>query len=142
MSHFKLVVSGGENPIELAKDVSKVEVFIDTVEDNVMGRASGVLAKLTVKGKIDEKNSAPFLELFRWSKDFNSDTQYRKVELYIYSGDNESGCYRHYEFGRMFVVDYKEIYPDSKEKSAQYGSFELNLTQQDDNWDSVESFPN
>lgn len=142
MSSFKLIISGGENTIEIAKDVLQAEIFIDTINNDVMSRANGVLAKLLIKGKINEKNSAPSLELFRWSKDFNSDTQYRKVELYVYSGSEETGCYRHYEFGRMFVVDYKETYSDAKEGASQYGSFELSLTQQDDSWDSVESFPN
>lgn len=140
MSYFKMIVSGGENPIQLDKDISEVDVTLDTINNDVMSRSNGVLAKLCVKGSIDETNSGPFLELFRWATDFNSETQYRKVEVYLYTGSNETGGYRRYEFGKMFVVDYQEVYTSSQDNN-QYGSFELYLTQKDDNWDSVESFP-
>lgn len=146
MSHFKLTITGGDNPIELGKYVSDVKVLMNTIDNNVMNRSNGVLAQLEVAGRIDEDNTSTFLDLFRWSKDFNSKTQYRKVELFIYKGDNED-CYRHYEFGKMFVVDYNEEYYSGGSKNSsgkrrpEYGEFTLSLTQKDDNWDTVESFP-
>lgn len=55
-------------------------------------------------------------------------------------GASKDSAYRRYEFGKMFVVDYKENYVGAKEGN-QEGSFQLNLTQRDDNWDSVDTFP-
>lgn len=143
MSLFKISITGGDTPIELGNEVLDVEVFLDTVKENVLTRSSGVLAKLEIKGQIDENNPAPYVEMFRWAKDFKSKTQYRKVELAIFKGtDGEEARYRRFEFGSMFVVDYKENYYKEGDEKSQYGSFQLNLTQKDDNWDSVETLPN
>lgn len=141
MSFFKLVITGGDNNIEMTTQINSAEVLLDTINDNVMTKSNGMLAKLTITGKIKEEDSAPYLELFRWAKDFKSKTQYRKVELSIFGAEDEGGKYRRYEFGQMFIVDYKETYPENKSGVAQTGTFELKLTQKDDNWDSVESFP-
>lgn len=137
MSFFKVTITGGDNPIEMTEQITNAEVFMDTINDNVENKSSGMLAKLTLKGKIREKDSAIFIDLFNWSKDFRGKTQYRKVEMTV--GSAEDTIYRRYEFGKMFVVDYKEIYVSDKNQN-QTGEFELNLTQQDDNWDSVDSF--
>lgn len=137
MSFFKVTITGGDNPIELKEQITGAEVFMDTINDNVENKSSGMLAKLTLSGKIREQDSAIFIELFNWSKDFKAKTQYRKVEMAV--GGAEDTIYRSYEFGKMFVVDYKETYAADKNQN-QTGEFELKLTQQDDNWESVDSF--
>lgn len=138
MSFFKVTISGGDNPIEMREQITGAEVFMDTVNNDVENKSSGMLAKLTLSGKIREQDSSIFIELFKWAKDFKGKSQYRKVEMEV--GGAEDTIYRRYEFGKMFVVDYKENYVDSKDAN-QTGQFELLLTQQGDNWDSVDSFP-
>lgn len=138
MSFFKVTILGGDNPIEMKEQVTGAEVFMDTVNDDVENKSGGMLAKLTLSGKIREQDSAILIELFKWSKDFKGKSQYRKVEMEV--GAAEDTICRRYEFGKMFVVDYKEIYTD-KNDGNQIGTFVMNLTQQGDNWDSVDSFP-
>lgn len=141
MSFFEIEISGGEKPIKLDKDITRVEVKMDTINDNVLTKSNGMLARVKINGKFDEKKSEQYINLFKWAKDFNSKTQYRSVKISVKEGDDENGAvYRSYEFGQMFVVDYKESYSDNSSNESQYGSFELDLTQKDNSWDKVETF--
>ena len=136
MTHFKVTISGGDNPIELGAQVKKVETFMDTINNDTQSKSGGMLAKLEISGDIRSQDSAIFVELFKWAKDFKDKTQYRKVEVEV--GAAEDSIFRRYEYDKMFVVDYKETYVG---EGREHGSFILNLTQQDDNWGGVESFP-
>lgn len=139
MSFFKLEITGGENPITLNSNIFSAKIWFDTIDDKVLTKSSGVLAKIEIKGRIDEENPEPYLEMFNWAKDFKTKTLYRKVDLKVYSGTDDADLYRHYEYGKMFVVDYQETYAASQDQE-QNGSFTLLLTQKDGNWDDVLSF--
>ena len=132
------IESADTDPIEINENqsiITDVEIFIDTIDDNVRQKASGMLARLTVIGKIDVSIQDQLIGLFDWSKDLDSDNWYRNVELKIFSGKK---LYRTYEFPKMFVVDYKEFYHESG--NDEDGTFELYLTQKDNNFEGIKTY--
>lgn len=64
MSFFTLKITGDDNPIETT-DITAVEIFLDTVDNNVQNKSSGMLAKLEIKGDIKQGQTATFIELFK-----------------------------------------------------------------------------
>lgn len=138
MSFFKVTVTGGDSPIEMTKQITSVDVAFVTVNKDVVNKSSGMLAKATITGRIKPEDTNTCLALFKWAKDFKAKSQYRQVSIEV--GEADDSIYRKYDLGKMFVVDYIEQYVSNKDEN-QTGQFELKLTQQDDNWDCVESFP-
>ena len=132
------IESADTDPIEINENqsiITDVEIFIDTIDDNVRQKASGMLARLTVIGKIDVSIQDQLIGLFDWSKDLDSDNWYRNVELKIFESKK---LQRTYEFPNMFVVDYKELYHASGEQKE--GTFELYLTQKDNNFEGIKTY--
>lgn len=136
MSFFNLEVSGGPKTIQMSEKITDVNVFFDTPDDNVTGKSADILAHIEIKGDIDT-SSQPYIDLFNWAKDFTSEGQYRKVKISI--GDSENAVCRSYEFERMFVVDYKELYEKAK-TGGQIGTFKLLMNQEANNLKKAETF--
>ena len=124
--------------------VSEIKIKFDTIDNSVVKKGVGMLARITIKGMItdDEKSKDQILGLFNWSKSEDSDEWYRTVDINIMK-DKEKAS-RKYHFERMFVVDYTEHYTMSSSvqgKSSQETTmFELELTQGENNFESINSF--
>ncbi len=115
--------------------ITSVDVFIDTIDDDVRQKASGMLARVTIKGNIDDKIQDQLIELFNWSKELSGDKWYRDLEIKALDGGTVK---RTYVFPKMFVVDYKELYRVTG--SQQVDTFELYLTQKENNFKSIKTY--
>ncbi|MCR5833905.1 MAG: hypothetical protein K6G55_04565 [Selenomonadaceae bacterium] len=119
------------------KIIESVDIFFDTIDDNVRNKSSGMLAKIEIKGVIprDEPElMRKFLKLSEWARDNSSDTQYRNICIAVKGSDNS--FLRVYSIKNVFIVDYREVYvldgTNGKDR------FELYLTQKEDNMDKIE----
>ena len=114
--------------------------MFDTIDDKVYSKGAGMLARMTIEGDIkdDGSNMDQLIDLFNWAKSEESEEQYRTVEVEIW---NSSSRRRVYNFERMFVVDYNEIYDSSGGKNTQDATkFVLKLTQKENNFDRAKTF--
>ena len=118
--------------------IKKVDIMFDTIDDNVYSKGAGMLARMTVEGdiKTDGSNTDCLMGLFNWAKSEESEEQYRTVEVEVWE---KTTRLRVYNFDKMFVVDYEEIY-DSSKNSQDATKFILKLTQQENNFDKVKTF--
>ena len=117
-----------------ASVIKSVEVFLDTVDDNVRHKSGSMVAKIIIKGEIPTKSvfRNKFRKLSEWSRDGGEDTQYRNICIGIRDADKSFMCV--YSISRVFVVDYREKYlTDDNIKSE----FELYLNQEQDNLDKI-----
>ena len=120
--------------------IKKVDIIFDTIDENVYSKGAGMLARLTIEGDIkdDGSNMEQVMGLFNWAKSEESEEQYRTVEVEIW---NSTTRHRVYNFERMFVVDYEEIFDSSGSTNSQEATkFILKLTQQENNFDKVKTF--
>ena len=115
--------------------ISGVDIFFDTIDNDVRQKATGMLAKITIYGKIDESIQEELIKIFNWSKELNGNAWYRDLEIKIYEGGETK---RNYIFPNMFVLDYKEIYRVSGSNAND--TFELYLTQKENNFDKIDTF--
>ena len=141
-TYFVEISSASCNPIVLGDEndaqnnsVSGVEIFFDTIDNDVRQKAGGMLAKVKISGTIDESTQKALVEIFNWSKALSGDKWYRKVEIKILSGGEMK---RDYTFENMFVVDYKENYKVSGTQDKEL--FELFLTQKENNFKNIETY--
>ncbi|MDO5296539.1 MAG: hypothetical protein Q4F00_07910 [bacterium] len=121
--------------------IESVEVFLDTIDDNVMQKSGGMLAKIVIKGKIPENRelASKFKKFSEWARDNSSESQNRDICIGIKADDNNFQCV--YYIKKVFVVDYREVYVlDGAKKDGAYDRFELYLTQVQDNMDKFEIF--
>lgn len=118
--------------------IKKVDIKFDTIDDNVYSKGAGMLARMTVEGdiKTDGSNTESLRGLFNWAKSEESEEQYRTVEVEVWE---KTTRLRVYNFDKMFVVDYEEIY-DSSKNSQDATKFILKLTQQENNFDKAKTF--
>ena len=117
--------------IAAAKTVAGVDVKFDTIDENVTDKSHGMLARVTVHGKIMKENHKELKEVMQWAVDKNGETQYRTE---MRGGGGEEPC--GYEIQQMFVEDYFETYQREGEGAASGSkaedTFELKLTQRQD----------
>jgi hypothetical protein len=122
--------------------IKKVAIMFDTLDDNVYRKGSGMLARMTIEGAINDNgiDTDQLIGLFNWSKSEESEEQYRTVEVEIWNGTTR---HRVYHFERMFVVDYHEIYSSGqsgKDSSQDATKFVLKLTQQENKFKAAKTF--
>ena len=116
-----------------------VDIMFDTIDNEVMSKSDGMLAKITIKGDIKEveagkgNNIKQLIGLFNWSKSSESDEIYRKVEIELWTGSTRLRCF---VLEDMFVVDYNEIYVNGNNKSE----FVLKLTQLEKSFEKINTF--
>ena len=124
--------------------ITSAEVWLDTIDDDTSKKSKAMLARVNIKGKFLSGSEAPKLkeklrDIFLWAMDFKMSTTYRKVTLTV--KEDEETVFRTYEFDKIFVRDYKEIFKNSDEEGSdgdKGGTFELDLTQQDNQLDTIE----
>ena len=119
--------------------IKKVDIMFDTIDENVYSKGAGMLAKMTIEGDIKENgtNMEQLIGLFSWAKSEESEEQYRTVEVEIW---NNTTRHRVYNFERMFVVDYEEIYCASSKVPQDATKFILKLMQEENNFDKAKTF--
>ena len=134
------ILFGHEEEKSDKNTIKKVDIMFDTIDDKVYSKGAGMLARMTIEGDIkdDGSNMDQLIDLFNWAKSEESEEQYRTVEVEIW---NSSSRRRVYNFERMFVVDYNEIYDSSGGKNTQDATkFVLKLTQKENNFDRAKTF--
>lgn len=126
---------GVDEAMEKGKNnITNVEVYMDTIDNNVVDKADAMLAKVTITGVINDKTNERVKQLFLWSLD-NKDNIYRDVTIIL---SDQTQLLRTYVFKRMFVVDYKEtINNDGNNKTS---IFQLFLTQEENNLGTIDTY--
>ena len=116
-----------------------IDIMFDTIENEVMSKSDGMIAKITLTGDIKEvesgkgNNIKQLIGLFDWAKSNESDEIYSKVEVELWSNSARLRCY---VFEEMFVVDYNETYSKDKNRSE----FVLKLNQLENCLDKINTF--
>ena len=117
--------------------ITGIDIKLDTTDDNVRQKSNAMLAKITVYGEMKNEVTKKYISLFEWAKEQDQKRWYRTVEIEIKS--SQSDIVRSYKFEKMFVVDYKEFYKE--EKNDNKDTFELVLTQKENNLDNIDTYP-
>lgn len=112
--------SGGNNSL-----INKLELKIDTTNDNATRRGEAIVGRVNFSGSIDEAEGTNIhenlIKLFKWSQSAEGEEEYRTVKIEIFESNV---LRRQYEFPKMFVCDYNEIYLGDKGVS-----FDISLNQ-------------
>ena len=119
--------------------IEKIDIFFDTIDDNVKKKSGGMLAKIEIKGKIPKNPEfmKKFRKLSEWTRDNSSETQYRDICIGVKSDKDRFQVV--YSIKNVFVVDYREVYViDDKNTDENYDRFELYLTQEQNNMDKID----
>ena len=115
--------------------ITEIDVHIDTIDNDVRQKASGMLARVTIRGNFDDAIHDQLIELFNWSKELSGDKWYRDLEIKAFDGGTIK---RTYVFPKMFVVDYKEFCRNSGNDTKD--TFELCLTQKENNFKGIKTY--
>lgn len=151
MTYSISITSEEGEVIEIGNETKEVSlitdliIHMDTTTNNVSEKAMGMLAKITVKGKIidDETVKNKYIALFNWSKSLSKSQWYRDIVIKSYIDEDHDDVYRTYQFDKVFIVDYKEIYSASNNKDSNSSGtdhFELYLTQKENNFKAIETY--
>lgn len=139
------IIEIGKANLESEKHcITEVAIHMDTVNNDVSNKSNAMLAKIKICGDIDFENIGnELLKIFEWSKALKSDKWYRTIEINI--KEDMDTVYRTYKFEKVFVVDYLEIYKTENESNkdatnADKTHFELYLTQQENNFKTIEAY--
>ena len=130
MIYYELKIESSEETIEIKEEntIYYAAVILDTINEDTQQKANAILAKMTVRGKIEPTINDSLIKISEWARDLKKDTTYRKVTLTI-KEDEVGSILRTYEIPLMFVCDYREIYGEPKEDKPNV--FELKLTQKE-----------
>ncbi len=142
---IKITSEDGE-VIEIGKDgkerekslITDVEVHMDTVNNDARNKSNAMLAKIKIVGKINSEIREEVLNIFNWSKELDQKKWYRTIEIKAKSSMSE--VFRTYIIPNVFVVDYFENYKTEMEGNNEADQFELYLTQQENNFKTIEAF--
>ncbi len=124
----------GQDTEKYKDQITNIEVFLDTVNNDARTKNDTMLAKVEITGKIDANVTDKLIELFEWSIDFKVESEYRKLEIRILESQN---LVRTYIFDKMFVVDYKETYSSDEQGRSE---FVLKLNQQENNLKTISTY--
>lgn len=125
---------GSESDKSEASMIESVDVFFDTVDNDVKTKQDSMLAKVTIKGKITDTPALTkkLRKLSEWAYDYNSETIYRDICIAVKASGTDFQVV--YTLKSVFVVDYKELYGVGKDMDR----FELRLTQRENHMDEIE----
>lgn len=127
---LKITQTGGAEIYIDSKNISSVEFFVDTIDENVKDRSENVVNKVTVKGSISEEIKSATKDLLLWSLAKKSGEVYRSAEITIRI--NEDKRVRKYIMDKVFCLDYKETF--IKDGNSTY---ELKFSQRKDNLEGI-----
>lgn len=80
---LKITQTGGAEIYIDSKNITSVEFFVDTIDENVKDRSEDVVNKVTVKGTISEEIKSATKDLLLWSLATKSEEVYRSAEITI-----------------------------------------------------------
>ena len=128
------VVQDDEDISKEEKVIESVDIFFDTVDNDVREKSSSMLAKIVIKGKISKAAglTKKLRKISEWAHDCSSETMYRDICIAV--KETATSFQVVYVFKKVFVVDYKEIYALAEGQNK----FELRLTQRENNLDKIE----
>lgn len=135
------VVQDDEDISKEEKVIESVDIFFDTVDNDVREKSSSMLAKIVIKGKISKAAglTKKLRKISEWAHDCSSETMYRDICIAV--KETATSFQVVYVFKKVFVVDYKEIYEcdgiGGSNSKAQDG-FELRLTQLENNLHKID----
>jgi hypothetical protein len=134
------IIEIGKDDVENEKNlIQDIEIHMDTVNNDVRQKSNAMLAKIKIHGSMKPIIKDELLKLFNWSKALTQDKWYRTIEIKIKTDLNTVS--RNYILQKVFVVDYIEFYKnDDVEENSSADYFELYLTQQENNFKTIESF--
>ncbi len=105
--------------------------FAKKTQDHVKNQANTLHLEFEIKGIINEESKGVLKNVAEWAMDENKNTLYRKVEILVNNDDTGSietdKIFRRYTFGKMYVVDYEEIFV--KEGNEDDGEYRLIIAQ-------------
>lgn len=140
---YELKIESPEDSIEIKEKgmITSAEVFFNTINNETRAKSNAILAQVTICGKIYSGSKDDItdraVKISNWAHDLNESSTYRNVKLTI-KGDGGAEL-RYYEIPDMFVCDYKEIYKaDGNGKDT--GTFELKLTQSENNLSGIKTY--
>lgn len=111
-------------------DIINASYKSNTLNNDVIARATQVRAEINVLGIINDLRKAETCKLAEWAKEKNPDLVYRTVKLVVHPSPSDSKILRSYELEGMFVVDYKESFDEyDKQTANDCGVFELYIVQ-------------
>lgn len=130
MIYYELKIESSEETIELTElnMINFADISLDTMNDDAQKKSNAILARMTVKGKIEASINDALIKISEWTRDLKEATTYRKVTLTVKS-DNSGVILRTYEIPDMFVCDYSEVYGAPENEDGTY--FVLKLTQKE-----------
>lgn len=136
MAYFELKVSSeNTDTIEFKvnndedKGFSSVKFKMNTIDNDVKGRATGIRAEFLIKGVINDSTKNEVQKLAAWAITKEEEELYRSIEIVVKNNESQTAkVLRRYVFSDMFVVDYKESF--GKDTSANnIGKFKLFVAQ-------------
>lgn len=128
---LKITQTGGTEIYIDSKNISSVEFFVDTIDENVKDRSEDVVNKVTVTGSISEEIKSATKELLLWSLATKSEEVYRSAEITIRI--NDTTRVRKYTMDKVFCLDYKETFFNGGQNS----NYELKFSQRKDNLEGI-----
>ena len=140
------ILSGEGEPIVIGKDsgqkdyITDIDIKLDTVDENVSLKSASMLAKIVIRGTIENEITKELINLFNWAREETESKCYRKLIIRIKNDD--STIRRTFEYEKVFVVDYYEEYHADGEKQDAKGrsKFVLSLTQKKNMLSSIKNF--
>ena len=120
--------------------INNVDIFFDTIDNNVKQKSGGMLARVTIKGEILPEAKADIVKKLRkiseWARDRSVETTYRDLCVGVKAAHDRFQVV--YVVKNVFVVDYREVYVgDGDHGSSGQDRFELYLTQRENNLDNI-----
>ncbi len=130
MIYYELKIESSEETIEINEPnmINFADISLDTLNDDAQKKSNAILARMSVKGKIEASINDALIKISEWTRDLKEATTYRKVTLTVKS-DNSGVILRTYEIPDMFVCDYREVYGAPENEDGTY--FVLKLTQKE-----------
>lgn len=118
--------------------ITDVKVQFDTLDDNVMSKSNAMVARIEIRGNLEDSNNEQLQKVFNWAKDFRKTSTYRTVKIVIYDSE-EGGELRNYSISPVFVTDYTEEY-QSTDGEERGGLFFLKMNQVQNNFDNAKTY--
>lgn len=130
MIYYELKIESSEETIEINEPnmINFADISLDTLNDDAQKKSNAILARMSVKGKIEASINDALIKISEWTRDLKEATTYRKVTLTVKS-DETGVILRTYEIPNMFVCDYREVYGAPENEDGTY--FVLKLTQKE-----------
>jgi len=147
MELYDIAITSGDDEIVIGLEpaqkgfITAITVKLDTVDDNVSDKSASMLAKIDIKGRMEEEITPQLIKLYDWAREESQAKCYRKLVIHI--KDDSFKIRRTFEFENVFVVDYFEEYHSDGENDGENkkpSQFILSLTQKKNMLSSIKNY--